>query len=431
MTMAWIRRLSCASAVWLLLFVAVGEAQAQVIPCLASDSWIGDSVPPAEIPNEGKTFCDFYRFSWQWFLHLVAPSGDGDLRRFEVSDGYPQWFGPEADSCGVGIATLQGPGDEQEVSTSRGSAFFERTPKGSTPSVPERIHQARSGAVIYDQRGSAVLYEVRFGRELCNAEAKGNLPAGTKEIKTAWRQIETHEEDRFYWVETVVDGLSPGPVRLGLVGFHLFLTTSKHPEGVWMTWEHRDNAPNCDNPGEAPSEGWSFVSDTCAQCLEYSDRGPLACPSCEFNQASSSENTEGRPTEICRVYPSGTGPGDANASENLLAIGNLNDQLVGLDGFLTRLPKKDPMAVWKNYFQVGGLWVLDPSRPADAQNQCGSLQLTDSVLESTFQGDFKAAGQGTVVRTGAVNCFGCHAYVPKETATSGLSHIFGTIHGKR
>lgn len=63
--------------------------------------------------------------------------------------------------------------------------------------------------------------------------------------------------------------------------------------------------------------------------------------------------------------------------------GNLNDPLVGPDGLLTKLSRNDSMAVWANYFQVGGLWVSDPRCRAMARNQRGSLELTNTTLEST------------------------------------------------
>jgi hypothetical protein len=56
------------------------------------------------------------------------------------------------------------------------------------------------------------------------------------------------------------------------------------------------------------------------------------------------------------------------------------------------------------------------------------LQLVNTVMETTYQGSLDIAAFGLKAGTeGGRNCFDCHRYKPKETATSGLSHIFGTV----
>lgn len=195
-----------------------------------------------------------------------------------------------------------------------------------------------------------------------------------------------------------------------------------------MTWEHDANAPDCLSPQSAPAGGWSFTSAQCAQCLATSTTGPLGCPTCNFNVANPSTSLTGTPTQICRVYPDGSGPNDNKVQENVADVDALNAQIVGPSGFLAKLAPSDPMAVFANYFNAGGLWVSDPTQPASSSNQRGSLQEANTTMETTFQGDFQATGS-TPVRTGAVNCFACHDYEPGQTATSGLSHIVDDIDG--
>ena len=60
-------------------------------PFAASQSWITSTTPPQEIgspnppPVGQETNCQFYQFSWQWFLSLAQPSStsSGD-RVFET-----------------------------------------------------------------------------------------------------------------------------------------------------------------------------------------------------------------------------------------------------------------------------------------------------------------------------------------------------------
>ena len=66
-------------------------------------------------------------------------------------------------------------------------------------------------------------------------------------------------------------------VLLGLVGMHMAIWTPNHPEMIWVTWEHKNNAPLCD--GSSPNREWNFVSDAANQCLKkYKADEPYAVP---------------------------------------------------------------------------------------------------------------------------------------------------------
>lgn len=407
-------RAAAVAVVAVAVLAAALPAAAQTT-CAASASWVSDPDPPQEIPGGGTDFCQFYQFAWQWFLYLGSPSeASADLRNFEDEQAFPLLQASGTDSC---------------TAEATGSRLFVRTFKADDSTeqlvVPERINQAGDGATIYDQSGNVVYYEVSFSRNLCDAATTGDLPAGTTELKTSWRVLPPGSEAGYFTQQAVITGVSEQPVTLGLVGFHLFRTTAQHPEGVWATWEHASNVPDCLSPQAAPAAGWSFTSTQCAQCLATSSTGPLGCASCDFNVAPDTSSLTGTPSEVCRVYPDGSGPDDNKAAENVADVDTLNQQLAAILG---ALPSTDPMAVWASYFNVGGLWVSDPSQPASSSNQRGSLQLANTTMETTFQGDFKETGSAPV-RTGALNCFGCHDYTPGQTATSGLSHIFDDIHG--
>lgn len=412
---------------WALLLVLLATGTAAAAPmehaadgtpaCAADVNWITNPSLPTEIPGGGTDFCQFYQYAWQTFLYLGSPSATAGDRNFEVWQDFPILQADGSDSC-----TSQPTGPQLFVRMVKGDA------EDSEFVIPERIGQAGDGATIYDQKGNVVFYDVRFDRALCEAKASGDLPAGTTELKTSWRQVEAGTSG-YFTMDAVIEGVNNGqPVTLGLVGFHLFRTTPDHPEGVWMTWEHFANNPDCIGNTPKPAEGWSFTSASCAQCLATSTTGTLGCPTCNFNTAKPSTSLTGTPTEVCRVYPYGTAPADHESEQNVADIVSLNDQLIGPNGLLAKSPAELDMRLWQNYFLVGGLWVSDPSQPASTSNQRGSMQLTNTTMETTFQGDFVASGSG-FKRTGAVNCFACHNYTPGKTATTGLSHIFDEIHG--
>ncbi len=393
------------------------DVSASVTTCLADKSWITNPNPPAEIPGGGANFCEFYQFSWQWLLALMSPSAvDPTLRNFQVAADYPV-LQVEGDSCS---------------STETAPVFFVRMVKDEDENgdfvLPERIGQAGGGATIYDQNGNVVFYSIRFDRGLCNASTEGDLPVGTLELKLAWRVISEAEKANYVWINAdVITDDNDVEETLGLIGIHLVKSTAGDPEMVWTSFEHKNNAPNCINPLVAPAGGWSFSSQSCSSCLETPNQGCFN--SCQFNVAAKATALTGTPSEICRVFPEGTAQGDYKAAENIADVKQLNAQLVGSNGLLTQLPATHPLAVLKNYFTIGSLWVNDPNQTSSTSNQRGSMQLANPVMETTFQGALSfSSGKITNSTQAVVNCFACHNYQPGKTASTGLSHIFDDIH---
>lgn len=375
--------------------------------CKIKPQWVSNPDPPKEVPGlGGQKFCDFHQFAWEWFLQLMSPSAsDSSIRNFQDLAQYPTWNRDKPqESC-----TAEGGAAQVSV----------RTVKSEEPFSAGGTHQAGGSATIFDQNGNVVFYDVRFSRELCDAKQEGNLPKGTKEMKAAWRIIEEADKDRYVWMNAEVDaGGESKPVLLGLVGFHLAISTELHPEMVWATWEHIENDPDCSSPQATPAAGWSFTSAECAECLAKTD-DLHACADCNFNTALDLESGKltGTPTNICRLYADGTEAVDPKADVNLADIDAVNVELIGEQGYLTKLDPGDPMAVLRYYRYGGSLWLNDLLVPSsEVKHQRGSNQLENTVLETTHQQD--------------LNCFTCHNYKPHESATSGLSHIFDSLHAK-
>ncbi|MCY1511623.1 Mannan-binding protein [compost metagenome] len=383
------------------------QAQAATPACAASQSWITSPNPPSEIPEGSNAdFCDFYQFAWQWFFQLVSPSqSDPTVRNFQVNANYPILQATGTNSCD--------PARQTEVMFVR----REKSPAADTPfTLPDRTGQAGGGDTIFDQAGNVVFYEIRFSQSLCNVpqiQSALNFPAGTTELKTAWRIITQAEQPNYFWIEANVDGV-PGTELLGLIGFHMAIATALHPEFIWATFEHRSNVPDCSDPGTAPAGGWSFTSATCAV-----DNPPSTC---NINKAAPSSSLTGTPSEICRVYPDGTDPSDHEAADNVADIDSLNSQL---QGFLAALPSDNPMAVWQNYMNVGAIWENDVTQPSSTfSNQRGSMRLANSVMETTFQ-------NVDPTQSFISNCFGCHNFNGSGKSNTipwaSLSHIFDDV----
>ena len=388
------------------------QAKTQTYECAADKTWFTNPSMPIEVkksaPNGESNFCDFYQFSWQAFIYLMSPSDkESAQRNFQVTSNYP---------------ILEVSKDKKPVNscddTITENTLFVSLDKAH--GLPERIHQAGDSATIYDQQGDVVYYDVRFSRNMCNVadiKTKNNFPSGTTEMKTAWKVLKDGEKDNYLTIVTDVG--TQKNVTLGMIGFHLAIATTDHPEFVWATFEQKNNAPDCTNPQPTPAKGWSFTSNQCADLLKKNSVLQLEC---NFNTAKSSESITGNPTEICRVYAYGTDLTDPNALENVGSITSLNANVAAL--------LSGNMAVFKNYFNVGALWVSNNKEDSSISNQRGSLRLANTVAETTFQNvDLNPkTNQGF-----ASNCFGCHNFegsgltTNKNTTSGGLSHIFDDI----
>jgi hypothetical protein len=380
-------------------------------------SWITNPSQPAEVAP-AESFCDFYQFSWQWFLAQVSPAAN-DERVFETNRLVDLNPTVVSNQCA------------QPALTGRAAAAKLLAPRDLKPVDFEE--QQADGNPLYDQAGNILYYNIWYSQPECQATTAGFV-AGTFEIKAAWRILPGPDPTYYTMGATLpAAGSKTQEVTLGLVGFHLVNWTSKHPEFIWATFEHKTNAPLCD--GSSPATNWSLTSAAAAQCLAANPvpDGQIS-PNCtQYNFNSPGANTPSpppptdTPDQICRLYENGNQPGTSingnDNAANLLAIQQLNDQLVGAKGMLTQLPASSAMAVWANYEMTGGIWTKDGAasgnepvpnggQPGDPSSpQRGSLELTNMTMETFEQG----------ASSEVPNCFGCHNYVP--AAPLAVSHI--------
>jgi hypothetical protein len=380
--------------------------------CEANANWISSPTMPSEVPSD-ETFCDFYQFSWQWFLAQASPSSEEKTPVFMENRAYHPTAGN--DQC-----------DGPSLSGIEGLAKVLQ-PRIIKPVDLEDV-QADQNA-LYDQKGNILLYNAYYSEALCDSTSAGFAP-GTLEAKASWVRLPGPRDDYF----TATVPLDNGEAIIGLAGLHLAIWTPNHPEMIWASWEHKLNAPLCN--GHSKGDKFAFASPAAAACLKENKHDgdgppPEACNSFEFNTpndiAGDSIPFTGKPNNVCREYKYGTRLAESvNGNDNLAnvtAIEELNFALVGPEGLLTKLPADDPMAVWANYEMIGALWTKDgansgkppvPSQQGDADPnspQRGSLELANMSLE-TFQ-----QGESSYVP----NCFGCHNYDSATPLT--VSHI--------
>lgn len=386
-------------------------------PCLASSTWVTQPNPPSEIgggvPVGDETNCQFYQFGWQWFLDLASPIAEGsDERGFEALNVFQPG---QTDQCAQEMI----PTGAEAMARNLGVRLTKGTEQDSEHVVPAELTQA-TGQGLYDQNGNIVLYTIGYSPNECQATSAGYLP-NTIETKLSWRILEPDEPglDTYYQLnDVIVPEFSDEPIDLGLVGFHLVINTEDHPEFVWLTWEHKANAPTCEDPQTAPGSGWSFLSEDCAQCL--ADPTPECESACKFNDGGATCGGKappcaltGTPDEVCQVYAWGTDPGSETGGNdndtNRANIEELNAQLVGPEGYVATVPD---MAIWQNYQMVGGLWTNGGVPSGDPDAQRGSLELANTTMETFFQQPQQ-------------NCFTCHHYTTEHPLR--VSHIIDDL----
>lgn len=395
-----------------LLFL--GQAAFAQTPCNASASWFTSPSFPTDVSGGGQTDCQFHQFAWQAFIDVVQPAAGGG-REFEswmpeygifVPAGTPvtPWGQQPSAPCSAS--------PKAKAADARKLFLRPRVPKGA--GVDAGSDDQATGDPLYDQNKNVVYYSMwvnqteydfitscDFNNTTCITSAPNTtaLPAGSVELKAAWRTFSGAAPKNMYTIQGVV-GDSCQPVTMGLVGFHLVVNTPTHPEFIWATFEHNSNAPDCTNPQSPPAGGWSFNNPSCSTA------------DCPPNQ------NKVNPTQVCRVAPQGGGSTD-NTSAMIALNSSVQSTLLGL---IKSSPKYANMAVWLNYQMTGNLWTVDGALPPNPRNFAGSTENANTTLETFIQGNGN-------------NCFTCHTqkqFVNGKTpmgfpngAPANFSHLWG------
>jgi hypothetical protein len=423
-------------AAGLALGLLAGPAQGQ--NCKADPAWFQPGGPKeADFTKDFTTNCDFHQWAVQELLYLAQPGPDEPARFLGLASPHALFLyqgdqpGPYPGKAATqfqlkkGMAKLRPQGRSNAPSR---IVFLPRTLK--TPdSTFDANTQAGSNAVLTDQKGQWVYYSSAVNQDfydfvvqgnyytllgLLNAQAATTFPDGTLETKTAWRiavkdgtTYIPDAEKSYFTIDAQVckdaSCQSYVPATMALVGVHLVGKVKGHPEMVWATFEHKDNAPDCT---ATPSQAGSSFYTSGQNC----GTKPL-WKSC--NQIPK-DNT--KPSEVCRAHPYGE-PAAAESTGNTDNIKTLNQS------FHQQLSTD---SVWRNYDYAGSTWTTgkigtDGLIVTAKSEVRGSTTLANTSLESFTQEQ---------------NCFSCH--VTKATQMSEcvgaspaknlyLSHLFGLI----
>jgi len=413
------------AAIGIFVVVSIGPGVAQprsyAVPqsvCNAPAGWTthGAVSPPrpSSAPDSRRP-CEFYVLAWHTFLWLTQPEGPDGRPRFLNFPGPAETFAAEGVSSERFAARVV-----PKVLT-----LQPRDIKSSGLSDFNSINQAGGRGVLVARDGRAVYYSVNVNPVYYNfirenkyydpieydkAPAAKTFPIGALEFKYAWRIVDDGEDhSKFFTIKAAVqllverdgkvevDEARTKMVTVALVGVHIAGIVKDHPEFIWATFEHVDNAPDLPpgmsaaSPNPVSDRDWTFYA--------------AGIPAKESNKDNAHElrlidaaTQKLRPiTHIFRQFPWGGMWGDANAQN----IRTLNDSV------RTRTLASDP--IWRNYMLIGATWLspnsLEPGKNYGSGAR-GSVLLSNSTME-------------TFVQSG--NCFGCHSTEQQERDGVNLS----------
>src|SRR5260370_706861 len=217
--------------------------------CVAPKDWFPKTPPPTNAQPDPNSDCDFYKWAWQSFLSVTQGDSPGNAKPRFLEFQVPF-----------------------ELFVSRVGKRVEKTTKVDLPVNPDSVIQAGSQGLLVDQNGRAIYYQthlnsvfVRFVRDggytestkLRSAPASLEFPKGSLELKSSWKIVAPGEDaSKFFTTAAIIPllGLRNGQVfidpaktreeTLALLGLHVVGVVQGHPEFIWATFEHNDNAPD-------------------------------------------------------------------------------------------------------------------------------------------------------------------------------------------
>lgn len=194
-------------------------------------------------------------------------------------------------------------------------------------------------------------------------------------------------------------------VPLALVGMHVVGSTAGHPEMVWATFEHVNNAPNAtytynsttgtQTISQNTSGTWLFSAPGSAGAFNVPHMSFVGPPS---NNIQSIGSLTISPSDTLRSDPWGID--GTNAFSNTEVI-SMNEHVRGMTA------SGDVRA---NYVMTGATWTPFGSPPVGATPGVGTNRLANTTMETYQQG--------------VSTCFTCHQ---NGLDPNGLSHVYGGL----
>lgn len=317
------------------------------------------ATPPAELmraPNTAVASC----FAWQTFIAL-GHSPDGQEL---VNDGTE---GPTTWETWQTVDEVFPPSGGVSCGLETGEAVVLTMDDGSSAEIEDHLDEDMEclDVLVRDREDRPVWREVQLDPKLVASLDKYEtsdatsfqFEVGSMASKAAWKVYDEEQDaDEGFYVRRHVLGGDQGcrEEKVALVALHLVRKTERFPGWVWMTFEHRRNAPSRTDVSAGRTEPWTFYqSDS----------------TCPVNEPCETEDDDGQgPTQVVRYY-------------------DLNEDVKQVnDDWHTHVPED---SVWRNYVLIGVQWSFGDEQEAD-----GVARLSNVVLETGCQ---------------QVSCYHCHS----------------------
>jgi hypothetical protein len=246
--------------------------------------------------------------------------------------------------------------------------------------------------------------------------------------------IPTYDTTALKWTPT-----GEKTVRMALVGIHIAGSVAGHPEMIWSTFEHKNNAPNAayaylntkKDTVRVPQEtgtGWLFTANAADATPNVSH---IVCYDTlnvnnKFGSTDTLFSNNGFPisaSNTLRTMPWGS-PSAAGAYSNPqdTTAAASNSEILSINNTIHSLLA--PGDIRKNYLLIGAVWTPNGSAPSGfgysgvdtAGITIGTSVLANSTMETYFQSPTQS-------------CFTCHSNNPGTPTLSPdtLSHVFTAI----
>lgn len=404
--------------------------------------------------------CDFYKWSEQMFLWITSQESNG-LTTMESPTFYT--VSPK-DSSGHRNLIPHVKGQLMMVS----SNIVKSDVDSEQGQATDDVLMAKDGSLIYyismvndvyAQYLTAVNQKKMDGnqfptttaqRDSIVAFAKSNgvvlddANTLTMEMKTSWIDASTINDVTDY---VTIDAIVPTytktdsiwkpsgqrTAKLALIGVHVVGSTSGHPEMVWATFEHKNNAPNFSYTYlDTNNKTVTVPADTGSNWLLNSN---AADPNPNISHMtfdtltgnivskkgytiSASNTTRTKPWGVSAdMVPNAENTSVAASNSEIISINNsIQSLLVGND-------------VRKNYLFIGATWTENGAAPTGRAYSTtntspgvaiGTSQLANSTMETYAQNGANFVTYGS--------CFGCHSNYKEATLSpTYISHVFKDI----
>ncbi len=423
----------------------------------------GNSVVPPngfDFPDAAaSTNCDFYKWGAQMFLWLASPRGDAavfdsegffdvvhtdntdkNADRFEMIPnhaGAPNRFALRSTKPQDRGGSGQAGGGDVLLTAKGGLTYYgihvNDTYAAFVNGMAESAFNFTRGDITHSfpvtEADAAQVVEYGMQHGLITYDPDASLFASTVEMKTSWVDVSEVDPSRHLVITADVPKFDTGDAatwpadgiekrRFALVGMHIAAPVKDHPELVWISYEHLDNAPLADytyinDKGEVDWSGYdakgswiyavnpSHVPNEIASVASIGSDGAIT---------AANGATIG-PVQAAQKNPWGNAPGPDSSPDSNTDLVSLNASIGALLAGLGD--------VRAQYYQLGGIWTAAGQLPYNGQDGTlrGGLRLANATMETFHQ--YPDYNNGFT----SVNCFSCHGAFGAKTGTS-VSHIF-------